>query len=60
LLITCFSVNFDNPIRLGEKFEIVQIEKTKESTKESETAKKEKKAPSKGLRLGKKKTDDEY
>jgi hypothetical protein len=59
------SVNFENPIKLGNKFEISTYEPTSTvssttTNNETETKlKKDKKMPSKGLKLSKKKQEDE-
>lgn len=58
------SVNFENPIKLGNKFEISTYEPTQTVSTttniETETKlKKDKKVPSKGLKLSKKKQEEE-
>jgi hypothetical protein len=63
-----FSVNFEHPIRLKEKFEITPIEETVsnnvasaakvESSPELKPQKAENKLPSKGLKLSKKKQEE--
>ena len=60
-------MNFEHPIRLGNKFEITQIEPTvstvtaqvSSTEQEKEPTTKKKKGPSKGLKLGKKKHEEE-
>lgn len=66
-----FSVNFENPIKLGDKFDMTSIEKVKIKEIDSEGAKvlisststnpvDNKKNPSKGMKLTKKKKDEPY